>query len=1001
MQLQSDKDGFLIGKPLELKDIYKGINTVTSELAEIKELLRGRGEVSISDSSIKDLTKGFSASVKDSIKSANSGIKTPSININSSRKTVKQPETGKDNNKKFTSTKIATPNITRTKIDKEARSISDAIVKSQDSLSRRESTYERKSGKTGIKDTPIRGANGRFIGKNGSDLSDFSSSERNNIGSSIKNIGKNIIEGVGEIANAQADQSDPSLQAMGEIKNIFTPLGRGFGKIFSVGTGGVSRGQDRWYRRFFKQNADKNRVDDIAEKRHRSLLTGIYKKSGSSTTTNRGFLATILLSFLGLLSTLLFKSFRTLMTPLALLGRLFAPLLKVLSGIAKILGLNRIFGSIGGRDRLGGPLSGRGRNGPIPVPSNKPKNKTSGPIGTAGTNQTKTGSKVPKSGGLRGIAKKLPIIGSLITAGLLANDLSDIGSDEYASKRDKRGMAGGAIGGSAGGIGGMVAGASVGATIGSVIPFIGTAIGGAIGGLIGAIGGDKIGSIIGEKFGYWTDDLINSEIGQKMIFGWDVAVETMKILWSDFATFASEKWDTFTQGLSLTWDFVSSYALSSWDRISNGFTVASNFIQSTWATTSSLLGSTLSLISSKMTELGKSVANNVKEYTGVDLPKHLNSLKTTVSGWVDSLKSTVKDVSADLKNKVSTSYDFLATGVQTLVSTSLIGGAVGQAVENVTQRNSTTKEQDENQTKVLNAMLKAGFTESQAIAMTAEVGRENDYNSKYLYGGHTDRANGAHNIGMISWQGDRAKKLQQYLASQGLWKNGKMVQSQEALDAQARFMKMEIEKDPAYASTKKAFANNPNVDPEAFAEVLGKNYIRWAYGQNVLSSGDTFDWKKHDAKRRGYKGKAQGKVTQAPFLAGQGKAYDPYVEGDINSPMMSNTMPELDPNSPEGMMKTLNSFNGMANIKEAMIHMLQAGKDGKAIKRAKERTTAVVPAISNLKAGANVPPAPTVQAPMTTSNSSNDSNALLDDVSRDLSDKRIAHIVTGAYSQQG
>lgn len=151
---------------------------------------------------------------------------------------------------------------------------------------------------------------------------------------------------------------------------------------------------------------------------------------------------------------------------------------------------------------------------------------------------------------------------------------------------------------------------------------------------------------------------------------------------------------------------------------------------------------------------------------------------------------------------------------------------------------------------VYSAMTKAGFSPAQARAMTAEVGRENDYQDQFLYGTHTDAANKATNIGMISWQGDRAEKLRTRLEAKGLMKNGKMVRSQEALDAQAEFMMEEL-KSGQYSGVGD-FLEDKDVRAQKAAKQLGKGYVKWAYGQDVLRSGEAFDWQKHDAKRATY-----------------------------------------------------------------------------------------------------------------------------------------------------
>lgn len=156
-----------------------------------------------------------------------------------------------------------------------------------------------------------------------------------------------------------------------------------------------------------------------------------------------------------------------------------------------------------------------------------------------------------------------------------------------------------------------------------------------------------------------------------------------------------------------------------------------------------------------------------------------------------------------------------------------------------------------NMVMVYNAFIKAGFTPTQAKALTAEVGRENGYNPSFLYGTHEDAANAATNIGFFSWQGGRKKELVKYMAGLGLAdSDGKFKIGQESLDAQAMFAKKELFSGQ-YKVAQDALTN-PNLSAEELARPLGKGYIKWAYGQDVLKNGTNFDWRKHDNKRRGY-----------------------------------------------------------------------------------------------------------------------------------------------------
>ncbi|WFF39297.1 tape measure protein [Moraxella nasibovis] len=145
---------------------------------------------------------------------------------------------------------------------------------------------------------------------------------------------------------------------------------------------------------------------------------------------------------------------------------------------------------------------------------------------------------------------------------------------------------------------------------------------------------------------------------------------------------------------------------------------------------------------------------------------------------------------------------------------------------------------------VFTAFKNAGFSDEQARQLTAQVGRENEYNSKYLFGTHTDANNGLTNIGMISWQGGRGTKLRQEMQQQGLIKNGKMVQSQEALDYQAKYLAREMANERIYERTRRDFMQNPNPTYEKGMGALNDNFIRWD------SAGKKINARPHHEKQR-------------------------------------------------------------------------------------------------------------------------------------------------------
>jgi hypothetical protein len=131
-------------------------------------------------------------------------------------------------------------------------------------------------------------------------------------------------------------------------------------------------------------------------------------------------------------------------------------------------------------------------------------------------------------------------------------------------------------------------------------------------------------------------------------------------------------------------------------------------------------------------------------------------------------------------------------------------------------------------TDVYNAFRRQGFSDQQAMALTAEINRENSFNPNHLFGSHLDPHNRATNVGMLSWQGERANRVMDYMGQQGLLdEQGRIMQTPEALDAQAAYLRWEMENLPEYQRTKEQFLANPDIDFDTAHTVLGDNFIRW------------------------------------------------------------------------------------------------------------------------------------------------------------------------------
>jgi len=186
---------------------------------------------------------------------------------------------------------------------------------------------------------------------------------------------------------------------------------------------------------------------------------------------------------------------------------------------------------------------------------------------------------------------------------------------------------------------------------------------------------------------------------------------------------------------------------------------------------------------------------------------------------------------------------------------------------------------------VYKAYRNAGLSHNQAMAITAEVGRENSFNPNTLFGAHPDPArdkngNIIRNVGMLSWNQGRDAQVLNYMRNAGVLGQ----QSQANLNAQAAFSVREML--TSYKGKLRNFLNNPNGSPEQFAQELGRNYIVWAYGQNTIRGKGggrvPFNWQKHDARRRNYLSSLAGMLGDKSYTPQNGGQAAPQGIGRFN-----------------------------------------------------------------------------------------------------------------------
>lgn len=195
-----------------------------------------------------------------------------------------------------------------------------------------------------------------------------------------------------------------------------------------------------------------------------------------------------------------------------------------------------------------------------------------------------------------------------------------------------------------------------------------------------------------------------------------------------------------------------------------------------------------------------------------------------------------KELNHDLRSKninwdaINVDTNSIEQGRKTLLGVNF--NLAGQMTYLAGTLNVEGDKQQRNMIMVYNSFLNAGFTPQQSAILTAEVGRENSFNSSSLFGTHYDpEKTHIMNGGMISFNQSRKIALDKQMMTLGLVEHGGIgkasyVRSQESLNAMAVFMYKELSTDKSYASSWKAL-NSTNMNVEQIHYTVGKNYIGW------------------------------------------------------------------------------------------------------------------------------------------------------------------------------
>lgn len=230
--------------------------------------------------------------------------------------------------------------------------------------------------------------------------------------------------------------------------------------------------------------------------------------------------------------------------------------------------------------------------------------------------------------------------------------------------------------------------------------------------------------------------------------------------------------------------------------------------------------------------------------------------KVNISEATGGQLKTLDDVKNYIQNKNTTNNKSINTAKNTSIKTPTPTFNIKAEV---------SKDQNVRVKDTYQAAQQAGFSPSQAKALTGELGRENDFNIDAMFGFHTDAANHKRNGGIFSWQGNRAIALEAHMRSRGLVNtNGTFKRTNESLTEQFAFLRKEIESNSKW---KQSFLDKKTItNDEARAALGGKGtIIGWARGQSVLKSGKAFDWQSHEARANNYSNMVDGEPSHSTF----------------------------------------------------------------------------------------------------------------------------------------
>lgn len=1011
MTIKHDDQGFLIGHRVENDNVIDLLEAIRKEIKSLREDVGGGALVALPERGTTDKSKekpskdtvaspvsssgpGLSAVV--SPRSSESTAQSQTVRDLQARSSDKNTaldarpekvEVSSTTNNFYsgdTSTSVTSDSSSRSTVSIPAGgSVAPALVALPVTKNVKAATPKSES-------SNARDSKGRFLpglsegrsGKGFSGNDDDDSVSDQILVSAIGDMGEKITGAVGELAFSE--ESDPSVKAFNEVAK---PLQRGLGKIFG---GGEDKSGDRWYKRFWRHMREDKKLDKKRHKEQVDILEDIEKKSSGKDGSNGLFL------------------------------RLFIPMLGFFAAILKALLPLKLLGAL---KYLPGMPGGK----------KSPK----------GGGKTAKGPRVggASAGALKGAAKKIPVVGALLT---LVSTLSSVNSSEKDSSKTRRekdvsttAAIGGGVGAMAGAYAGGTAGGTAGATIGTMIfPGLGTAVGGVLGSLIGAVGGaflgESAGDIIGSYMGEIVNDIRNSDIAQSISSTWNKTNDFISHLSGQASQAFSEKWDSVSESFSTAWAATTEALGSAWDATTAKFSAAADFVTESWGSAIKSMQQAWSKVTKLAGEWWSSVseaadkANDwIKDTTGVD-----------IKGAASSVSNSITDTYNSTKNAVSSAVESAGGWVARQAKKAADATGVTGVVSAV--RKSASYAENKDALRV--AMAEAGITDPNEMAsfmgqMDHESGGFTSLDESFNYKSadrimavsKTARNKGPEAVNQAMQQGPEAVAELMYGGRMGNVNEG------DGYAFRGRGFTQLTGRDN-YTQAGEALgldlANNPDLasDPAVAAKIAT---WYWQSRSGLSEAGKAGDVEATTRKINGglngledrkaktamYKKEALSGSLSAP--AQKSPAIKPddtqSSEQAILAQKLSRSPGAVESIGPEKT--SVVAGGGPASVTEVARSQVSVSRNEKAsvanasapwmpspvasVVASSYSPVASNPALTSSPRPPSVSDSPEVRAPMATpDNKSSSGNAAGNNqVSRDLSDRRIAHVVTGAHSQ--